>query len=166
MDWRTIFILLHIFGTILGVGGVTFALVFSYQAQADKKIDASEGAFLRITYTMLRTGLVLLVFSGFGLLVVARLTGGAEHLYSVRLWLKLFITTALFFNTLLHTKHLLPEWLGNSISITGWYAAFIIGAWRGYHWSFWWGFWALLLIALFTGYLLKRTPPVSKPHLV
>lgn len=166
MDWRTIFVLLHIFGTILGVGGVTFALVFSYRAQGDKKIDASEGAFLHITYTMLRVGLILLLFSGFGLLLYARLTDQAQHLYSVRLWLKLFITAALFLNTILYAARRMPEWLSHGISITGWYSAFILGAWRGYHWSFWTGVVVLALITIFIGLLIKKTPPVSKPALV
>ncbi len=158
MDWRTIFILLHIFGTILGVGGVTFALVFQRRALADGRVDPSEGAFLGITYTMLRIGLVLLVLSGFGILLLARLEDHAERLYSVRLWLKLAITGFLLVNTIAFSLKKIPDWLAHAVSITGWYAAFIIGVWRGYHWSFWAGFIALLFITAFLAYLLKKSP--------
>lgn len=157
MDWRTIFILLHVFGTILGVGGVTFALIFQRRALADGTVDPSEGAFLGITYTMLRIGLVLLVLSGFGILLLARLEDHAERLYSVRLWLKMGLTVVLLANTIVFALRRIPDWLAHAVSITGWYAAFILGVWRGYHWSFLVGVIGYLAVTAFIAALLKKS---------
>lgn len=164
MDWRTIFVLLHVFATILGVGGVTFALIFSRQAMRDGKVDASEGAFLHTTYTIMRTGLIILVLSGFGIVLVGRLTGGAEHLYSVRLWLKLTLTGILLMNTILLATRKLPDWLAHGISLTGWYGALVLGVWRGYHWSYFVGIGAYVLITLFVALLIRDVPVHQKVH--
>lgn len=157
MDWRTLLILLHILGTIFGVAGVTFALAFSRKALADGKVDASEGASLSITYTFLRLGLILVVLSGFGILLYTRLESNPANLYSVRLWLKLTITAVLLLNTILLMAKRLPAWLAHGISFVGWYAAFIIGAWRGYHWSYLTGIVVLALFSVIVGLILRKT---------
>ncbi len=164
MDWRTLFIILHILGTIFGVAGATFALAFSRKAQSDGNIDASEGALLGITYTFLRTGLILIVLSGFGLLIYTRLTEHAQYLYSIRLWLKLTITTVLLLNTIALMAKRIPGWISHAISLVGWYAAFIIGAWRGYHWSYLTGIVALAILTLMVGFILKRTDVAKHMH--
>lgn len=131
MDWHTFLIITHIIGTVLGVGGATFAEVFYLKAIKDGEIDPTESSFLKTTYFILRIGIILLVLSGFGLLLLNRLDGAAQYLYSPRLWAKLTLTLIIVINAILLQVRLIPAWLGFSLSFTSWYTALILGLWRG-----------------------------------
>ncbi|MBI4090321.1 MAG: hypothetical protein HY421_02865 [Candidatus Kerfeldbacteria bacterium] len=131
MDWRTFITIAHIVGTVLGVGGATFAEVFHRRALRDGKIDESEGGLLSLTYGMLRLGIILLVLSGFAYFLLLRLGGRGAILYEPRLWAKLILTVVILVNALLMATRKLPVWVGGSISIVSWYAALILGVWRG-----------------------------------
>jgi len=130
MDWHTILIISHIVGTVLGVGGATFAEIFYLKAIKDGEIDPTEGSFLKTTYFILRTGLVLLVLSGFSMLALKVSQGASGYLYNPILWAKLTITIIIATNALLLQAHAIPSWLGFSLSLTSWYAAMILGLWR------------------------------------
>lgn len=131
MDWHTFLIISHIIGTVLGVGGTTFAEVFYLKAIKDGEIDPTESDFLKTTYTILRIGIVLIVLSGFSLLILTRLEGSAQYLYSPRLWAKMTLTLVIVINAILLQIRLIPAWLGFSLSFTSWYAALVLGLWRG-----------------------------------
>lgn len=131
MDWHTFLIITHIIGTVLGVGGATFAEVFYLKAIKDGEIDPTESSFLKTTYFILRIGIILLVLSGFGLLLLNRLEGATQYLYSPRLWAKLTLTVIIVANAVLLQVRLIPAWLGFSLSFTSWYVALILGLWRG-----------------------------------
>lgn len=131
MDWRTFITIGHIIGTVLGVGGATFAEVFHRRALRDGRIDDSEGSFLGLTYGMLRLGTILLVLSGFAYFLLLRFGGRGAILYEPRLWAKLIVTVVILVNALLMATRKLPVWVGGSISIVSWYAALILGVWRG-----------------------------------
>lgn len=129
MNWETLLKIGHIVGTVLGVGGATFAEVFSLKA-AGKPMGPDSGMFFKSTYTILRIGLVILVLSGFGFLLLLRLEGETQHIYSPRLWVKIIITLVILVNAvLLHLKKI-PFKAGSAISLASWYAALIIGSWR------------------------------------
>ncbi len=130
MPWETIVKILHIIGTVLGVGGATFAEIFYFKLRSKAIIDPITQHLLRATYTTLRVGLVLLVTSGFGYLLLLRFEGQAQYIYSPRVWVKLLITAIILVNALLLQSRKIPMWLGTSISLTSWYAALVIGAWR------------------------------------
>ncbi len=131
MNWSQFLTITHVIGTILGVGGSTFAELIYRQANADRVIDPTESSYLRLSYRVLRVGLVLLVLSGFGLLVYARLHGRESALYSPKLWIKLGLTVVILVNALLLEVRKTPVWLGAAVSVTSWYTAAILGAWRG-----------------------------------
>ncbi len=124
-------ILFHIIGTVLGVGGATFAEILSTRALKDGTIDKEEGSMLKAVYTTLRIGLIIAVLSGFGLLLLLRINGQEEHLLNPQLWAKMTIVSVLAFNAVLLTLHRIPFWLGGAISLTSWYAALLLGSWRG-----------------------------------
>ena len=124
-------IITHIVGTVLGAGGATFAEIFFLKSAKDGTIDQEESAFLHITYAVLRIGMVLLVLSGFGFLLLYRFTDQAELLYNPKLWAKLTIIFALLMNVLGMQAHKMPFWLGSALSLVSWYAALTLGAWRG-----------------------------------
>lgn len=137
MPWDVIIKIGHIVGTVLGVGGATFAEIFHYQVAKSGEFNPTVGRFLQTTYMVLRLGLVLLVLSGFGYLIMLRLDGHAQYILGPRVLSKLLITFVILINAiLLQTKKISLVW-GSAISFVSWYAALVIGSWRGLPLSFW-----------------------------
>ena len=126
MEWHTLLIVVHIIGTVLGVGGATFAEIFLLKAARDGEIDPVESSFMQVTYRVIRVGLVFLVLSGFGFLMLYRFTGLEERLYSPLLWSKLTIVMILFFGVIAWQAKKVPLWLGSAFSLASWYAAMLI----------------------------------------
>lgn len=126
MDWHSFLIVIHLIGTALGVGGATFAEIFIVKALRDGVIDPIESSFLKVTYRVIRTGLSLLVISGFGFLVISRMTGFEERLLSPLLWSKLAIVVIILVNAILLQTRKIPLALGSALSLSSWYAAMLI----------------------------------------
>lgn len=120
-------ILLHIAGTVLGVGGATFIEVFLNKALADGKMDDVEKGFMKLTYTVLRTGLVISVVTGIGFLILYYSTGQFARLQNPVLWAKNTIIVILVVNAvLLHLHKMKLRW-GSALSFVSWWAALILG---------------------------------------
>lgn len=130
MTWFTFLITSHVFGTILGVGAATFAEIFYLKALRDGEIDPTENSFLKITYRVLRIGLVILILSGIGIFILGRLTGHESSFYDPRFLAKMTMFAAIVINPILFQTRLLKSWLATSISLVSWYGAFILGMWR------------------------------------
>ncbi len=130
MDWYTFLIITHLIGTVLGAGGATFAEIFYFKAKKDGVMEPLEVDHLRTVYFVLRIGLFILIITGFGFLLFYRLIGAGEVLLSPKLWAKLGIVIILVFNAFLIQAKKIPMWLGASVSLTSWYGALILGAWR------------------------------------
>ena len=64
MDLHTLLVLVHVAGTILGVGGATIAEVQVLKALKDGKVDANERALMHANYFIIRVGTVIVVLSG------------------------------------------------------------------------------------------------------
>ena len=150
----------HIVGTVLGVGGATFAELFYYQATKSGGFDPAAGKYLAITYKVLRIGLILLVLSGFGYLLLLRLEGSAQYIYSPRVWAKLVFTAAILVNAILMQTKKIPMSLGTSVSLVSWYAALTVGAWRGLPASFWQIMLVYAALIIFVTLIKKRARPV------
>ncbi|MDP6387772.1 MAG: hypothetical protein QGG63_00615 [Candidatus Pacebacteria bacterium] len=136
MDIHSILITAHLIGVTLGVGGATFVGIFYLKAMKDGHIDPMEGQWLGIIFTILRIGLVIAVLSGFGFFLEYRLTGQEERLLDPRLWAKMTIIIVLVFNALLIQMRKIPMWLGESLSITSWYGALVLGVWQSAIYSY------------------------------
>lgn len=137
MDWNVFLRELHILGTALGVGGSTFAEIFAIKFSKDGKIDIFEHEVLRICITVIRIGLIILTFSGLGLLVLWRMKLlGPDVFYSPRFLAKMTVLLILLLVTFLMNFRLVNLKLGSAISTAAWYAAMILGIWRGLHISF------------------------------
>lgn len=132
VDWSTFLKITHIIGTVLGAGGATFAEFQLREAARSGGVNRAEGKLLSLVYWLIRVGLILIVFSGFGFFLRLRLEPGLSFvLYEPRMWMKLLITGLLVTNAfMLHVRRI-PLWLGAAVSLTGWYAALVLGAWRG-----------------------------------
>ncbi len=146
MDWHTILIALHLIGTVLGVGGATFAEIFLLKSLRDGEIDPLESSFLKVTYRVIRIGLALLVLSGFGFLILYRLTGLEERLLSPLLWAKLAIVGIILANAILLQARKIPLWLGSALSLASWYGAMLIIPLRSVFKSINAGFFDVILI--------------------
>ena len=137
MDWYTFLRISHILGTVLGVGGSTFAEIFYTKYQKDKKIDPFEHDVLKVCISVIRIGLVIITFSGLGILVLWRLKMlGPDVFYSPRFLAKISVVFVLLFIALLTNFRLINLKLGSAISTASWYAAMILGIWRGLNLSY------------------------------
>ena len=136
MDWYTFLIITHLIGTVLGVGGATFAEIFYLKAKKDGIIEPLEIDHLRTIYFVLRIGLFISMITGLSFLLFYYLIGASELLLNPKLWAKLLIVAILIFNAVLIKFKKIPMWLGASISLTSWYGAMILGAWRTLNVSF------------------------------
>ena len=137
MDLHTILVLMHIVGTILGVGGATVAEMNVVQALRDGKIDPNEKRLMHANYTMIRVGTVLIVLSGILLVWWHLSQGNTWVLTSEKLWIKELITVAIVINAVALARRWVPLWLGAAISFTSWWAATVLGVWRGVPFGFW-----------------------------
>ena len=132
MDWNVFLRELHVLGTVLWVGGSTFAEIFAIRFAKDKKIDIFEHDVLKVCITVIRIGLIILTFSGLGLLVLWRMKLlGPDVFYSGRFLSKMTILLILLFIALLMNFRFVNLKLGSAISTASWYAAMILGIWRG-----------------------------------
>lgn len=137
MSWISFIKIAHVIGTVLGVGGATFAEYFYQEAIKDGVVDETERRFLRKTYPVMRIGMIILILSGLAFFIYYRLTGNAAKIYNPRLWAKMAITLIIVANTLLMQAKKVPLWLATSLSLTSWYSALILGLWREAPNSFW-----------------------------
>lgn len=136
MDLHTFLVLLHIIGTILGVGGATIAEVNVVQALRDGKIDPNEKRMMHANYTMIRVGTAFIVVSAV-LLVWSHLSqGNTWVLTSGKVWVKEIMTVAIVMNAIALSKRWVPLWLGAAISFTSWWGATVLGVWRHVPYSF------------------------------
>jgi hypothetical protein len=136
MDLYTALVLAHVVGTVLGVGGATFAEVNLIRALKDGEITPEEGYLMRGVYAILRLGFFLLIVSGFGFLLYYRLHGMEEFLYSEKLWAKLTVIGVLSVNAILLQTHKIPLLWGSAISFVSWYMALALGVMRGVDYSY------------------------------
>ena len=127
MDFGLVLIVLHVIGTILGVGAATMIEAHINQAYRDKLVSADERAILGIDYRMVRVGLVVCVFSGFGFLLLDKFEGETETLYDPLLWAKLSVIVIIAINTLLLQAHRINIYWGSVFSFVSWWSAVLFG---------------------------------------
>ncbi len=127
MDIYTLLIIVHLIGAALGVGGATFVEIFLTKSLMDGVIDPTESSFLKITYRVVRIGLVLSLFTGFGFVVLYIAEGQSFKLYNPVLWAKLTVVSIIAVNAILLQMHKISLWLGSALSFVSWYGALIIG---------------------------------------
>ena len=127
MDLHTWLILLHIVGTVLGVGGATFIEIFLIRSLMDGVMDSTERGFMGICYRVVRVGIVINLFSGFAFFLFYNYYGQYGQLYNPVLWAKMAIFGMIAFNALLLQAKVIPLWLGSALSFVSWYAVLFLG---------------------------------------
>lgn len=127
MDIYTLLIILHLIGAALGVGGATFIEIFLTKSLMDGVIEPTESSFLKVVYRVVRVGLVLSLFTGFGFVILYIAHGQFFKLYNPVLWAKLTVVGIIAVNAILLQMHKISLWLGSALSFISWYAALVIG---------------------------------------
>jgi len=127
MDIGLLLVLVHLVGTIFGVGGATMIEVHLNQALKDSLVSKDESAILALDYKIVRVGLILAILSGFGFLLNFKLEGETENLYSPILWAKLLIVIIIAINTLLLQARKISLYWGAAFSFVSWWTAAILG---------------------------------------
>ncbi len=127
MTFLELLVIVHVIGTVLGVGAATFAEIHYTRFNSDNIITDDERKTLAITYTVMRTGLFLLVVSGFAFLLYFRLTEHVAALTSPSFWAKMTVVGVLVGNALLLQARIMPLAVGAAVSLTSWYTALVLG---------------------------------------
>lgn len=127
MDIYLWLIIIHLIGAVLGVGGATFIEIFLTKSLMDGTIDPTESGFLKVIYRVVRIGLALSLFTGFGFVILYVAHGQFFKLYNPVLWAKLTVVSIIAINAILLQMHKISLWLGSAFSFVSWYAALIIG---------------------------------------
>lgn len=127
MTLYQLLIIMHVVGTVLGVGAATFAEILYTRFNSDDIVNDEERKMLAVTYTVMRTGLFLLVISGFGMLLYFRLTEYVDTLTSSSFWAKMTVIGVLVGNAIFLQARIVPLAIGAAVSLTSWYAALILG---------------------------------------
>lgn len=127
MDIYTLIVAGHVIGTILGVGGATIAEVQASLAYRNGKASEEARSLLHANYFVIRVGMGIILLSVLGMFWYQLNAGNTWILTSEKLWIKDLMFVAIFVNAVLLTKHLIPFWLGTSISLTSWWGATLLG---------------------------------------
>lgn len=154
IDLRTLLIIAHTVGTVLGVGGATVSDVLFFKSIRDGQITSVEFSFLQTVSNVVWAGLLILILSGLGFLGLYLLNiGGVQQQYDLdKIFAKLTIVVVIAANGWFIHHSILPLFAASldkalvttrfvqrtplifssgAISAVSWYTAMVYGAWRG-----------------------------------
>lgn len=143
-----IFYTLHILGIAFGLGGATVSDLLFFRSLRDNKISANEFALLKTASKVVWVGLVLLIFSGAGMIWLGNGIPNEGRFYAKLTLVGIILLNGVF---LVHQfvfpfiknrvdRDFISDtsdwrlWLlaaSGAISIISWYGAFLLGALRG-----------------------------------
>lgn len=103
MEIKTVLIIIHLFGVVVGTGGAFAADYTFFQSIRDGKISKTEESFIKNSSKMVWLGLLVLFLSGLGLF----LEDTAKYLASSKFISKMIITLIIVLNgVLFHFVHI------------------------------------------------------------
>jgi uncharacterized membrane protein len=145
IDFKSIFIIIHVFGAVIGAGGAYLSDAIFISSTRDKTINKTEFRFMKLGSIFVWSGLILLIISG----ILLFLTDPVGYINSSKFLIKMFIVLAIFINGLFfhiihfpriyrHVSHHYPSsdefmrkkkylLISGVISITSWTFALILG---------------------------------------
>ncbi len=146
IDTKTLFVIVHLLGVALGVGGAIISDLMFFKTVRDKRIASVEMSFLTLGSTVVWAGLGLLIASGLGMFLL----DPSGYLASTKFLAKMTIVgiltvNAVFFHALhiprlkRHVEHHFPSsdefmrgrismLVSGVVSIVSWVTALILGA--------------------------------------
>lgn len=122
----TLLVIGHLIGTILGVGGATMIEVHLNKALASG-MSPDHRSLLGLNFLVLRIGLVLSLFTGFGFLIYYVISGQEFRLQNPVLWAKLLMVLIVAVNALLLQSHKIGLYWGSALSFITWWTTMILG---------------------------------------
>lgn len=176
-EWRPLWVLLHLFSMVLGLGGATYSDLLLFRFLRDYKISHKEADILRVMSRVVLTGIFLAFISGILLFLpeserllqtpkflvkaivffVLCLNGFLLHLLVLpRLIRFSFHRDHYLYKNMVHLRHL--GFAMGAVSFTSWYTVFILGSLQvvPYSFSFLLSLYiVLLLMAVATALLLE-----------
>lgn len=154
IDFKSLFIILHIIGAVLGAGGAYISDAIFISATKDRIINKTEFRFMKMGSIFVWTGLFMLIVSG----LLLFLTNPVFYLNSSKFLIKMFIVLVIFINGLFfhlihfpriyrHISHHYPSsdefmrkkkllLISGVISFTSWTLALILGSLSSIPFSF------------------------------
>lgn len=127
MDLYTPLIILHIVGTILGVGGATFIEIHLHQALRDGTFDPFEKSNMKYDFLVTRIGTVVTFLSGLGILFLYYSLPALTEPTNGVFWAKMSIVAIITLNAyLLHVRKIGLYW-GSALSFVSWWGAMLLG---------------------------------------
>lgn len=182
VEARTIFLIFHLVGLSLGVGGAIISDALFFRAIHDWRITKAEMGFLTIASAAVGVGLGLLIVSGLAMFFLDM----EKYIASTKFLVKMTVVAILTANALLLHFVLIPHFrhiakydlstrtnflerrfliLGSGVvSIVSWLSALVLGAFRSIPWSYesiLGVYVAVLLLGFFVAFLFRdRLMPV------
>ena len=149
-DYKTLFIIGHIVGTALGVGGATITDTLFFKFLKDFKISGWEANVMKTLSSVIWIGLGVIFLSGLGLF----LSNPAGYLASSKFITKMFVVAIITINGLVLHRYITPHlkritfhekhdhkkgelhklrklaFASGAVSISSWYIAMTLGVLR------------------------------------
>ncbi len=148
-DWKTLFIGLHIYAVVLGLGGATYSDILLAHFLKDLKISKKEAGIISLMSKVLFLGLFLALVSGLFIFI----SNPTEYLNSSKFISKMIIFGVISINGILLHAYVLPRMLELSfhsptkqqqqgfrfrkrgailgaVSVVSWYTVFVLGVLR------------------------------------
>ena len=176
LDWREFLVMVHIIGTSLGVGGATVTYYLFFRFVEDTTVDTKEMEVLHLMSALVIVGLVVLVVSGVGFVVV-----DDRNISNPKLWAKLTVVAIIAINAAIMHRQVFPiltAHLGRpldpayvtkgkirlifttgAVSGVSWYTTVVLGAWRGLNFEY-------SYLQVFAGYLFALLPAIILSNLL
>lgn len=151
---KTIFLIIHLVGLALGVGGALISDAMFFKAIKDKRIIKTEMEFLRLGSWSVGIGLFMLVFSGLGMFMLDH----ERYLASAKFLAKMSVVAVLIVNGVILHQLQIPYlmkitekhsstlaafsktrgWfiVGGVVSLVSWLSALTLGAFRSIPWPY------------------------------
>lgn len=121
MDPHNVYLVLHLVGFALGLGGATISDITFFRAVSKKQITPGEFAALELLSKVIWIGLFLLILSGAGLMfeIYKGNNNTLPLIYSSRWQMKITLVGVVFLNGLVFWKAIFPHlkaWTGQTLS--------------------------------------------------
>ena len=127
MDIYTVLVIVHIIGTILGVGAATFIEVHLNMALKDGTMDPQERVVMGYDFLISRIGLAISFLSGIGFLWLYAVNDQWFRIVDGVFWAKMAIIMILIINAYLLHKHKIGLYWGSAFSFVSWWSAMLLG---------------------------------------
>ncbi len=127
MTLHVLLLILHIVGTILGVGGATMIEIHLNKALRDGKMDTVERDMLGGDFLVTRIGMGIGLITGIGFIIEYWAANQLFRLDNGVFWAKMLIFVIIVVNAYLLHKHKVSLYWGSAFSFISWWTAMVFG---------------------------------------